>query len=332
MALDYANERFVLLYTRDTTTWKLLDWEARAVLMFLLRKVDRAGVLDVGGEGIEGLAAVLEVPADVVDRAMPKLVSKQTVASTGSAFVLPNFLEAQETPRSDKQRQRDSRDRRRSIALSRNVTIESRNVTDGHEMGPNVTRGHTASQPVTPTQTDPTQPKPEREPLARDPSPPAPAPEPGAPGEIGRLMDIAVDGMNTARKKLDPASRPIGEHDDQPGREQLRNRLRSTSVERREPDLKLALSVLISEAVATGDVSKLRLGMLGGPAAWPRLLAGSPKPPARAGPRSANDRQPAPMPPVGKGPAPVTVSAADRAAAADELKQSRVALGIGDPA
>ena len=47
MPLDYANERFVLLYTRDTATWKLLDWEARAVLMFLLRKVDRSGVIDV---------------------------------------------------------------------------------------------------------------------------------------------------------------------------------------------------------------------------------------------------------------------------------------------
>lgn len=154
---------------------------------------------------------------------------------------------------------------------------------------------------------------------------------PEQPGEIGRLVDSAVDGMNAARKKLDPASRPIGPFDDQPGREQLRSRLRSTSADRREPDLKLALSVLVQEATTAGDVSKLRLGMLGGPAAWPRLLAGSakaPTPAPRAGPRFANDRQPVSMPAVGKGPAPVVVSPADRAETADELRRSREALGI----
>lgn len=159
MALDYANERFVLLYTRDTTTWKLLDWEARAVLMFLLRKVDRAGVIDVGEDGIEGLAAVIEVPIAVVERAMPKLVARLTVTSTGSAFVLPNFIDAQECSRSDKQRQRDSRERRRAVALSRNVTGESRNVTDGHERSHAVTTGHNLSLQSNPSQ--PNQAKPE---------------------------------------------------------------------------------------------------------------------------------------------------------------------------
>lgn len=48
----------------------------------------------------------------------------------------------------------------------------------------------------------------------------------------------------------------------------------------------------------------------------------------RDGSRFANDRQPAPMPAVGKGPAPVVVSPADRAAAAEELKKSRAALGL----
>lgn len=114
------------------------------------------------------------------------------------------------------------------------------------------------------------------------------SPEPPAPGEIGALVDRAVDALNVARAKLDPDSRRIGEHDDQQNREQLRQRLRATSADRRKPDLDLALTVLIAEAKLKGDVALLRLGMLGGPAAWPRLLAGSakaPTPPVRAGPR-----------------------------------------------
>jgi hypothetical protein len=166
-----------------------------------------------------------------------------------------------------------------------------------------------------------------------DPEPAAAAPPVAAPapGEIGALIDSAVDRMNAARTKLDPEARPIGPFEDQPGRDQLRQRLRATDATKRATDLDHCVRVLISEAGQAGDVGKLRLGMLGGPAAWPRLLAGSvkaPTPAARAGPRFANDRQAAPMPPVGKGPTPITVSAADRAAAADELKKSREALGI----
>ena len=43
--MDWANERYVRLYTRDTVTWKMWPWEARAIFPLLMRKVDRAGVL-----------------------------------------------------------------------------------------------------------------------------------------------------------------------------------------------------------------------------------------------------------------------------------------------
>ncbi len=128
--MDWSNERYVRLYTRDTATWKLLNWRARTVLLHLFRKVDRAGVLDVGDDGIEGLAAVLELPLEIVEPGIEQLTRVRsrsrhsTIVHTGSAYLLPNFIEAQETPQSDPQRKRESRARRRDLGLyqSRFVT------------------------------------------------------------------------------------------------------------------------------------------------------------------------------------------------------------------
>ncbi len=51
MPLKWDDERYVRLYTRDTSTWLRLTWEGRFVLMALLRKLDRSGNLDLGDEG-----------------------------------------------------------------------------------------------------------------------------------------------------------------------------------------------------------------------------------------------------------------------------------------
>lgn len=144
--MDWSNERYVRLYTRDTTTWKVMDWFGRATLMFLLRKVDRAGVLDVGEHGTQGVAAVLEVPLDVVDRGLPQLLQLGVVVQTAGRYVMPKFLEAQEAVQSDAMRAKEYRERRRAEALagsdaavtkrdakpgkpSRNVTKKPKNVT-----------------------------------------------------------------------------------------------------------------------------------------------------------------------------------------------------------
>lgn len=164
MALDYSNERYVRLYTRDTTTWKLLSWQARTVLLHLLRKVDRAGVLDVGDDGVDGLAAVLELPLELVEPGIAQLTDTRrgVVVSNGRAYVLPNFLAAQEARASDKQRQRDLRERRRAEAMDVTERDASRDssVTPRDET---ITRGHTASHDVTPSLAEPSLAKPREE-------------------------------------------------------------------------------------------------------------------------------------------------------------------------
>ena len=151
--MDYSNERWVRLYTRDTATWKLVDWRARTVLLHILRKADRAGVIDVGKDGELGLAALLELPREIVADGLRQLLERETVLATGSAYVLPNFLEAQEAPATDKQRQRDSRGNRRARAMRdaamlsvTNRDSASRNVTECHARSQDVTSGH-STQP-----------------------------------------------------------------------------------------------------------------------------------------------------------------------------------------
>ena len=118
--MDWANERWVRLYTRDTTTWKMLDWRARTVLMHLLRKVDRAGVLEVGDTGTMGLAAVLELPLEVVEPGIERLLHQRlrVVVETPTAYVLPNFLDAQEAVQTTNHRSSEYRARKRDYALA----------------------------------------------------------------------------------------------------------------------------------------------------------------------------------------------------------------------
>ena len=152
--MDWSNERYVRLYTRDTTTWKLFSWQARCVLTLLLRKVDRSGVIDVGDTGVEGLAAMIELPLEVAEVGIADLVKRKTVKRTEGSFVILNYLEAQEARQSDPQRARESRERRRAESLR-----EANAVTSCH----------TASHDVTPASPDqPDQPaSPDRETPAR---------------------------------------------------------------------------------------------------------------------------------------------------------------------
>lgn len=139
--MDFSNERYVRLYTRDTTTWKLLDWPARAVLMFILRKVDRSGVIDLGDEGVEGLAAQIEVPLEIVAPAVEQLVRRKVLVQTADAAVLPKFIEAQEAVQSEKQRQKESRLRRRDRALDvtkRDAPVTKRDGSVGFRDDPSL--------------------------------------------------------------------------------------------------------------------------------------------------------------------------------------------------
>ncbi len=149
--MNFEDERYVRVYTRKTVTTKLIGWEGRATLHALLLEVDRAGVLDLEGEGpAEALSALSELPIEVTRIGMPRLIERGVVTIRDNQLVLPRFLEAQESRQSDAQRQRESRAKRALLADASQAAVRA-----AASAGIDVTiRDHTTSQDVTDCHTE----------------------------------------------------------------------------------------------------------------------------------------------------------------------------------
>jgi hypothetical protein len=155
--VDWSNEHYVRIYTRDTTTWKLLGWDGQAVLMQVLRRLDQSGVMDI--EDLQPWEAVVihcGAPEAIARAGMAVCLARGVLVHNGTYLVAPKFREAQESTKSDKQRQKESRDRRSSHALlppepdvTKRDCLESQDVTppsrDVSETSQPVTVGHNLS-------------------------------------------------------------------------------------------------------------------------------------------------------------------------------------------
>lgn len=93
--MNWEDESYVRLYKRDTITWKLIGWEGRCVLPLLLRKVDRAGCAELEGAGVEGIAALIDVPLHVVEPGVAALRLRGVIELRGDTLVFPKFMAAQ---------------------------------------------------------------------------------------------------------------------------------------------------------------------------------------------------------------------------------------------
>jgi hypothetical protein len=116
--MRWEDERYVRVYVRDTAEWLALGWQAQALLILLLRKADRAGIVHTGKAGVRGLAALVAMPLEVVTPAVEALLSDGCLRSMEGGYVFPNFLAAQEAKSSDAQRKREQRARDREKALA----------------------------------------------------------------------------------------------------------------------------------------------------------------------------------------------------------------------
>lgn len=128
--MDWSSERYVRVYTRDSVTWTLWSWQSRALWLLLLRRADRAGCLDLGGHApARAISAVTGVPVEVVAESLQAILAAGSAVIDGDLLSIPQFVDAQESPSSTAQRQRESRERRRIMAghtLSQPVTLPSR--------------------------------------------------------------------------------------------------------------------------------------------------------------------------------------------------------------
>lgn len=137
-AMRWDDESYVRLFRRTTPDWSLVPGPARSLFYALLREVDRAGILPMR-KGLAGVAKVIDWPQDLFDRYFPELLDDGCVRIEGDTLVIPNYLAAQEVHMSDAQRKRDQRERDQARVLGKRDNIS-------------VTRGHTESQSVTPSQ------------------------------------------------------------------------------------------------------------------------------------------------------------------------------------
>jgi hypothetical protein len=227
--VDWSNERYVRIYTRDTETVLLQSWQARHIFREMCRKCDRAGVIECR-TGVRGLAVILNMASDaeVVARHLPELLADGSVREIAIGYFLPNFVDAQEAPQSDKHRAKESRERRRDLHKAATIvekltgepeertephhvterTKESRNERSRHETNENVTARHSVSHGVTPSvlrRTVPDQTRP-AVPSRTDPNveqaiepEPAEAPKPQSVGDAALALTIAANQAIDAR-------------------------------------------------------------------------------------------------------------------------------------
>jgi hypothetical protein len=141
--VNFEDEPYVRLYTRDTKTWLKLGFEGRVVLSLTLRKLDRAGVLD-DIEDAADLALIIDAPAEFVRLGFARCVELDVFRLVDKRLVMPRYAEAQNCRQSDKLRKQESRARRRSAALEPVTTRDSpsQDVTESHQQSPAVTVGH----------------------------------------------------------------------------------------------------------------------------------------------------------------------------------------------
>lgn len=163
--MRWEDERYVRLYVRDTVNWMAWPWQARALLPLLLRKVDRAGILQVGRGSpariAAAVAALVAIPPEVVGPGLAALMDpvegeRATVEIRDGVLLIPSFMEASEVRQtSNVIRQRECRARARDKASARNLLNSpdpmSHDVTPGHETLPDVTSSHSEQSRAEPS-------------------------------------------------------------------------------------------------------------------------------------------------------------------------------------
>lgn len=157
--MNFGDEHYVRIYTRDTKTWLKWGWEGQAVFLFVMRKLDKAGMLDDIDEPISDISLMTGLPEEVVSIGLNRVISSGALELVGSRMICPNYVEAQSARKSDRARQQESRAKRAAEARVTSVTSghdlgqsvtkrdsESQNVTVGHDLSHDVTPSHTLSQ------------------------------------------------------------------------------------------------------------------------------------------------------------------------------------------
>lgn len=134
--MNFEDEEYIRVYTRNTATTKKLGWEGRTVLWHIERIVQKSGVLELedGDDLVEVVAALCDLPEDITKCGLERLASRGVTVRHEASLEIVRFVEAQNAKRSDRLRAQDYRDRQKAEALvsAEKKADASRSVTERH--------------------------------------------------------------------------------------------------------------------------------------------------------------------------------------------------------
>jgi hypothetical protein len=149
--VNWAEEKFVKLFTRDTPTWLAWPWQARAVAPLLMRKLEADGRLAVGRlEPARAVALTIGLPIDVVEPGLVAMLEDGTLEARDDGLWWPRFEEAQESRKSEAQRSREYRARQRLESSTPTRHTASHGVTPRHTPSPSRTEQTRTDQMIAP--------------------------------------------------------------------------------------------------------------------------------------------------------------------------------------
>lgn len=130
MSLDWSTEPFAPLFKRVTDEDRLLTWKARAVWREFLQRCDNEGFIEAR-RGVRGFAAVLEIPLDVVEGALPELIEDGRIRSLPDrGFLAPNYAAALCGVYEQIARARDKKRKKAQRASGARTSPDKSKVTD----------------------------------------------------------------------------------------------------------------------------------------------------------------------------------------------------------
>lgn len=117
--MDYTNEYYTRDYVRDTEEWLDLSWRAQGLFRLLVRKMNRAGILEAK-RGAKSICTLLRVPVQdqgEVEQLLAELLRSPFLRQHKRGYIFPDYIAANEAIKSDAQRKRDSREGERAKAM-----------------------------------------------------------------------------------------------------------------------------------------------------------------------------------------------------------------------
>lgn len=108
--MNFEDEHYVRIYTRDTKTWLRWGWEGQAVFALTARKLDALGRLSVD-DPVADVALLTGMPEDVVRVGLKRVLDSGAFVAREGYLECPNWIDGQTATKSDSVRCREYRAR-----------------------------------------------------------------------------------------------------------------------------------------------------------------------------------------------------------------------------